>query len=1192
MIGKLQCTFAQVLLALIIASSAAFAQKTIHVFSPWVADASRAGYSMLIQGQSNGGFGSWWPGTPMTDEGGGWYSFTFPAGSGANDIQFRIMNAISENGNWAQQSFAGPTGLTATQGSSISNVALFATSNDVFMYYNSSTEAPILTISPPISKTLMILAPFTGAPLVEVQGKVGSRATIVADTLCGWYYLPIVGDPNIQVRLLNGTGTATYGAQGTGTLTYMDLTGMFDTKDTVWLNPLAAGPEWLTSFGGLKGKCATIRLASIIRDFASNKTHPDFETVGWTGQGSGCAGLLPGVVAPTLGADKKPTQIKAACGITKFDEWFGRSAGPYFTGCLDLDLTMNSAGVYEKKADEFFPIDHIGVAQGDAYNGMGIDMDPSPAVHAHNYGFCMETHARFTYKGNEEFSFRGDDDVWVFINNKLVVDLGGVHEQLDGSVKLSTLGLTPGEIYPFDFFFCERQSTGSHMWITTDIDLIEARDVVLDRETITNSGVIQYRYAVFVNTQGGVGCVTENRTDKLSAIYQMKKENSATSTNLAAGSHYGGGILINATRDTVVVDTTHMYGLDSGATYILYVIDPTAHSIYDSIIFHIPPSGTVPPPPNLAPTAKADTFSIAEDKVNGAVVGQVVASDPENSPLTYKLSGSGPFAIDATGKISLTGPIDFERTKDYPLTVIVSDGLLADTVSILVKVTNVSEPIEVRIESVLVGDSLWGDDPDTVYTNVLKADLNGVITGSEITGSIDTLAKVTLKEGINRVGIRICTADKLICSADSVVILVNTKRPTVEFEHPKPDTSGIKNLVYEYVESDTFFVNSPWAKIPGTLVLKNKKLELDTIEFNLNLIDYKLKEGVNQVVYSFTDDFGNKVTMNLVVVLDTTPPEVVIQNPIEKQIFRVYNIDVDWTVEGETMDTLTRASISSGANRIVRSAMDRAGNIGSDTVNVILKLSGADVAIDLVKPVVMLKPEDVEEAFAVNPPRKDERFTLSVVNQLTDQEDEVAYGTSDGKNVRPKKVGEGRTYSTQGKNAHVGPTLRIEVKLQSVGGINGAGSQRGGTLRELMEWAASNEVEPEDALCGEDIPESMWDSLPLWRNQVKVETQFYDNLGQFVDQYTVSADSVGPQYLDDGGMATFNLSLSPDKSSKSLKDSRGRTMATGAYLVRGVVNATSTYLWCAGQYKQGDKIKSTENILKGFGYRRYDSKGK
>lgn len=142
-------------------------------------------------------------------------------------------------------------------------------------------------------------------------------------------------------------------------------------------------------------------------------------------------------------------------------------------GC-DSAFTGNPTG--------FFPLDNLGwVAAGSETARDG----------GHNYSFTTETRYWFMYRGAERLDFFGDDDLWVFVNGQLALDVGGIHQKLAGFFQLANdgtatvcventpgqgavnncvmnvnFGLTPGVVYEVAIFHAEREVVASNFQLT------------------------------------------------------------------------------------------------------------------------------------------------------------------------------------------------------------------------------------------------------------------------------------------------------------------------------------------------------------------------------------------------------------------------------------------------------------------------------------------------------------------------------------------------------------------------------------------------------------------------------------------------------------------------------------------------------------------------------------------------------
>lgn len=152
------------------------------------------------------------------------------------------------------------------------------------------------------------------------------------------------------------------------------------------------------------------------------------------------------------------------------------------------------------------------------------------------YSFGMNLDAEFYMpeggKVNNQamvFDFTGDDDVWVFIDGVLVLDLGGIHQALDGSINFATGEITYGKTQSYgnppaatiaqaftnagkqwdstpykthhlSFFYLERGDGGSNCKIKFNLPVKPSKAIDIEKETPgTIDANKQFQFQLFVD---------------------------------------------------------------------------------------------------------------------------------------------------------------------------------------------------------------------------------------------------------------------------------------------------------------------------------------------------------------------------------------------------------------------------------------------------------------------------------------------------------------------------------------------------------------------------------------------------------------------------------------------------------------------------------------------------------------------
>lgn len=240
---------------------------------------------------------------------------------------------------------------------------------------------------------------------------------------------------------------------------------------------------------------------------------------------------------PAMAADK---------GSESLDYLFGGKSDSAVTNYTPAGglLTLDKDGYYGFDADSQNATYDTALSKFTLSNRPCTNQSDTPCfapfgndTNDNKYSFGMNLGAEFYMpkdgKVNNQdmvFDFTGDDDVWVFIDGVLVLDLGGIHQALDGSINFATGKITydktqrygnpPAatitqaftnagktwdstayETHHLSFFYLERGDGGSNCKIRFNLPVKPSKAIDIEKETLgTIDADKQFQFQLFVGS--------------------------------------------------------------------------------------------------------------------------------------------------------------------------------------------------------------------------------------------------------------------------------------------------------------------------------------------------------------------------------------------------------------------------------------------------------------------------------------------------------------------------------------------------------------------------------------------------------------------------------------------------------------------------------------------------------------------
>ena len=498
--------------------------------------------------------------------------------------------------------------------------------------------------------------------------------------------------------------------------------------------------------------------------------------------------------------------------------------------------------------------------------------------------------------------------------------------------------------------------------------------------------------------------------------------------------------------------------------------------------------------------------------------------------------------VNAKSTDALIDYITIEEVKDDKVYVNKKDNDLKVIVQDTVRNTKTEFPIKVKLDtlknvaSVVKEYNYVLDESLAQYTNIG----GGLIEAKEVVNGVTITALLDAKTG------------KRIDSVQTISYTKTVDGKEVTISYQTDDMTGLRVSDYQV----SYKADSATTV---TYTLNDKKKIVKNEEGNI----------AYTVEYNYTDDFGNKSNAKIEIVFDDIPPKVEILKPTGMESFNTNAIEVKWTVNGETQDTLTLQRLEKGVNYIIRRYVDKAGNITADTVTVIMR-EAKDIDIHIIHPVTEIDQDKVDEFYADHKYDPKKPYTVQTVNPKDDK--------------LPETVGVGLkvdialpSVSATGGLATLDDIVKNGmIPVDDKGNIVGA-STKGIPVDEYVENHCTDEFKEDYKKNGLNIP--LYDvtyDLHLW---------IYTTTANYVNDFKVTYTLNDQDEATEAGTVQMVIDWLADKDG-NVKAKNGHALGTGSYITKLFSKSVAKHRCDYKEQRKGDRTVKKEDNMKIFGYKR------